>query len=116
MKTKLLILLVLLNFTSFVSAQTTSEINEQAEKSYKKADTELNSVYKQLMAILNKNEKSLLKKTQIDWIKFRDSNCEFVASEAEGGTLQSSLKIGCLDETTKARVKDLKVILKRRKI
>jgi uncharacterized protein YecT (DUF1311 family) len=116
MKTKLLILFILLNFNSFASAQTTLEINKQAEKRYKKADAELNSVYKQLMAISDKKDKSLLIKTQKDWIKFRDSNCEFVSSEVEGGTIHTSVQIGCLEEMTKARVKDLKVILNRRKI
>ena len=116
MKTKLLILFILVNFSSFSFAQTTLEMNEQAEKRYKKADAELNSVYKQLIAISDKKDKSLLIKTQENWIKFRDSNCEFVASEVEGGTMHTSVQIGCLEETTKARVKDLKKILKRRKI
>lgn len=55
-------------------------MNETAYAKYNKVDAQLNKVYRQLMAILDKNEKPLLIQAEKDWVKFRDSHCKFDAS------------------------------------
>ena len=42
-------------------------------------DRELNTYYNKLAAKLNKNDKALLKKAQIAWLKQRDLNIEFTS-------------------------------------
>src|SRR5215813_2126421 len=60
--------------------QTQLEMNECQGKEYRKADAELNAVYKQLMSKLDdEGEKAALKNAQLAWIKFRDANCDFEA-------------------------------------
>ena len=44
-------------------------------KVYQEADKELNDAYKKLRSFLNSNEKSTLKKTQINWIEQRNKQC-----------------------------------------
>ena len=89
-------------------------MNETAYASYKKADAELNKVYKKLMAILSQNEKTLLIQAEKDWVKFRDSHCEFEASQYEGGTIQPLIYSTCLEELTRKRIAEIKASIKDR--
>ncbi|MDO1451774.1 lysozyme inhibitor LprI family protein [Rhodocytophaga aerolata] len=97
-----------------LSAQTQLEMNEEAYNNYKKADKELNLVYKKLLGSLNPKEKSLLIQAQRSWIKFRDSHCDFAAEEFDGGSIQPMVWATCLEEKTKARIEDLKASLQSR--
>ena len=56
-------------------------MQECLNKLYQKADTELNQVYKQLMASLRKDRQIKLKLAQRAWIRFRNMNAEFKARE-----------------------------------
>lgn len=114
MKTNYFIVLILvLLLNSFNSAaQTQAEMNQTAYDDYKKADAELNKVYKEVLQSLNKKEKQLLIKAQKDWIKFRDSHCEFVAEEFNGGSIQPLIRYTCLTGRTESRTEDLKEKLK----
>src|SRR5659263_578705 len=87
-KKPLFLALLLFCFCSNSFAQTQLEMNETAYANYKKADTKLNKVYKQLMSILDQNKKPLLIQAEKDWVKFRDSHCKFEASQYEGGSIQ----------------------------
>lgn len=109
-----LITLVIFYFNTNSFAQTQSEMNEAANAKYKKADAELNKVYKQLMAILNKNEKPLLIQAEKDWIKYRDSHCKFDASQYEGGSIQPLIYSTCLEELTRKRIVEIKAGIKKR--
>lgn len=102
------ITLLLLCFCNNSFAQTQMEINQTANTNYKKADAELNKVYKQLMLILDKDEKPLLIQAEKDWVKFRDSHCKFEASQYEGGSIQPLIYSSCLEELTKKRIAELK--------
>lgn len=90
-----------------ISAQTQRELNDSTYIAYKKADNELNFVYKKLMNGVNQKQKKMLIRAQKDWIKFRDSHCDFNAEENEGGSIQPMVWAMCLEETTKARIKEL---------
>lgn len=95
-----------------MKAQTQMEINQTAHNDFKKADTELNKVYKQVMKILNEKEKKLMIKAQKDWLTFRDSHCEFEIEQYVGGSIQPLIHSNCLTELTNDRIEDLKAILK----
>ncbi|MGQ7944865.1 lysozyme inhibitor LprI family protein [Flavobacterium sp. WC2509] len=108
------IALFLLCFCNNSFAQTQAEMNATANANYKKADTQLNKVYKQLMAILDKNEKTLLIQAEKDWVKFRDSHCKFEASQYEGGSIQPLIYSTCLEELTEKRIAEIKASIKDR--
>lgn len=80
-----LILIAFFLTANISSAQTQGEMNKEAYAAYEKADKKLNVVYKQLMNGLDDKERQMLIQVQKDWIKFRDSYCEFEAEENEGG-------------------------------
>lgn len=106
--------LLLLCFCNNSFAQTQGEMNEIANASYKKTDAELNKVYKQLMAILDQNEKPLLIQAEKDWVKFRDSHCTFEASQYEGGSIKPLIYFNCLEESTRKRIIEIKASIKER--
>jgi uncharacterized protein YecT (DUF1311 family) len=108
------ITLLLLCFCNNSFAQTQMEMNQTANTNYKKADAQLNKVYKQLMLILDKDEKPLLIQAEKDWVKFRDSHCKFEASQYEGGSIQPLIYSSCLEELTKKRIAEIKASIKDR--
>ncbi|WPO77191.1 lysozyme inhibitor LprI family protein [Flavobacterium sp. KACC 22761] len=89
-------------------AQTQLEMNETAINNFKKADDKLNQVYKNLIKKLDEKEKSLLIAAQKNWIKFRDSKCDFEKQEYDGGSIQPLIYYTCLTECTEERTKGLK--------
>lgn len=105
-------LLVVFFFNQNLFAQTQAEMNQTANKDFQLVDSELNSVYKKTLKLLDETEKQLLIKAQKDWIKFRDSHCEFEANEYEGGSIQPLIYSTCLTERTKNRIEDLKSIIR----
>ena len=79
---------------------------------FKKADKELNIVYNKLKNKLQPLDKKALKVSQKDWLKFRDSNCNFISKEnSEGGVIANKMKIDCLTQMTLERVKELKELI-----
>ena len=70
---------------------------------YEASDKRLNEVYKQLIAKLSSEERSLLAEAQLGWIKLRDNNCEFETYRSRSGTGHSGFLNECLDRMTKAR-------------
>ncbi len=91
------------------NAQTTVEMRNCAGKEYKKADAELNSVYRRLMSKLgDEGHKAALRTAQQAWIKYRDANCEFEAYLNRGGTIYPVVYTSCLSAMTTARTKELR--------
>lgn len=109
-----LFLLSLLTFLFHheISAQTQLEMDEAAYKNYQLADKELNNVYNELKNGLTEAEKKLLVTAQKNWLKFRDTHCEFEIKEYEGGSIQGMIRSNCLKELTEERTKRLKELLK----
>lgn len=56
-------------------------------KVYANADNELNKIYKELRTKLNASQKTILKQSQLAWIRDRDSSC---SSESNVGTVIST--------------------------
>ena len=109
-----LAILFLFSFSTHLFAQTQAEMNQTAIENFKKADNELNQVYKKLVKKLNEKEKKLLITAQKNWIRFRDSKCEFEKEEYNGGSIQPLIHYTCLTECTEDRIKDLKRNLENR--
>ncbi len=113
MKKTLFTILGLLYFYSLI-AQTQSEMNESVMKDYKVADKELNSVYNQIL-IDYKNDVNFitkLKASQLQWIKFRDTEVEMKYPEpdkqASYGTMFPICKYSYLVTLTEERTNKLK--------
>lgn len=96
------------------NAQSQAEMNICAGKEYKEADVLLNQVYRQLVAKLDDEEKSQLKEAQTAWLKYRDSNCEFVADQYKGGSIRPTIHGLCLAEMTRNRTTELRNQIKDR--
>ena len=79
-----------------------------AAEAYKAADASLNQVYKQLVAKLDADEKAQLKEAQTAWLKYRDTNCVFVADQYKGGTMRPMIYANCLEDVTSKRTAELK--------
>ena len=111
---KYLTILPMVIFVFGVSAfaQSQQEMNETADKAFKKADATLNTVYKQLQAKLDEVGKKKLQEAQRAWIKFRDAECESRADEFRGGSIMPMIYAGCAERLTKARTAELKERLK----
>ncbi len=92
-------------------ARTQLEMNECADREYRKADAELNRVYQQLVRASGGTD-AKLKAAQLAWIKFRDAECDYKAAFNEGGSMQSMTYSFCLADVTAARTKQLRESLK----
>ena len=85
-----------------------AEASGCARREYEAADAELNKVYGRLAAALDAEDKALLKASELAWIKYRDSTCEFESSQYKGGTMRPMIESFCLTRVTKARTAELK--------
>jgi uncharacterized protein YecT (DUF1311 family) len=89
-------------------AQSQAEMNICWGKEYKKADTVLNQVYRQLVEMLDDEQKSQLKEAQTAWLKYRDLNCEFAADQYKGGSMRPMIHAICLTDVTNNRTTELR--------
>jgi uncharacterized protein YecT (DUF1311 family) len=87
--------------------QTQSEMNACEGLRWQKADRELNRVYQSVTPKLAGTRRQKLVNAQQTWLKFRDSECDFFSSYAEGGTMQPGLVSACRAEVTQQRITEL---------
>lgn len=99
-----------------VNPQTQYEMNQCARKAFEAADAALNQVYQRLLAMLDDNEKAQLKEAEAAWLKYRDSNCGFVADQYKGGSMQPMIYGYCLADVTKRRTSELRIQIKERSL
>lgn len=92
-------------------AATQSDMNQAANADYKKADARLNKVYREVLNKLEASQKTDLKAAQNAWIQYRDLDCKFQSSGAQGGSIQAMLIAGCLTDKTQARADELNTLL-----
>jgi uncharacterized protein YecT (DUF1311 family) len=101
-------------------AEACADMQTQAEMTicwgnqYKAADAKLNQVYRQFIAKLDDEEKTQLKNAQTAWLKYRDTNCDFVADQYKGGTMRPMIAAICLTDVTDSRTKELTAQMKER--
>ena len=101
------------------TATTTPEMSFCAEIDLKRADGELNVVWRQALGAIEQTSEMdtatkakwtvALRNSQRAWIAFRDADCgEPIGYEWFGGTGMGLATLGCLEATTKARTADLR--------
>lgn len=77
-------------------------------KAYEMWDKELNKVYQSLMKRLSSREKEMLRESQRNWLKFRDSEFKFMDEIIkEGGTLNVLANESAKVEFIKKRTQEL---------
>lgn len=93
---------------------TQTDINMCANTSFKAADAKLNAIYKQITDRLKDRHRvrQSLVTAQRAWLDYRDAECAFAASAADGGTIHAMLISNCLKSLTLARTKTLQTYLK----
>lgn len=90
----------------------------EIQNQYKKADSELNDLYRKQLSKYKKEGGELygqkesrdvyLKKAQQVWVKMRDASCDYETYESKTGTGFSSIYMGCLLDKTNERIQYLK--------
>ncbi len=87
-------------------------LNDCFGKVFKKADAELNKLYKEIRARLKDDADTtrLLVATQKAWISYRDAECAFQATG--GGSIAGLAYPICQAALTRSRIKDFKGYLK----
>lgn len=110
---KIVLVLFLCGWSAGAWAQ--SEATQDADAWFKKADAELNQVYKTVLAkISDPQQKQELEKAQKAWVAFRDADAQFRAGVSSGGgSSYTTDMLGNMAEMTDARTKDLKALLGR---
>lgn len=93
----------------FEKAQTQAALNQCASDAYKRADGDLNRLYKQMTARLSADDavRQRLVDAQRKWLKFRDAECAFQTIRTVGGSIQPMNVNGCLTDLTRERVMQL---------
>jgi uncharacterized protein YecT (DUF1311 family) len=74
---------------------------------YEESEHRLNSEYGQLMKHLDPFRQEKLRAAQRAWLAFRNANADFLASEAQGGSLAPLIKVTALADMTEARATEL---------
>ncbi|MGB4984396.1 MAG: lysozyme inhibitor LprI family protein [Erysipelotrichaceae bacterium] len=80
-------------------------LSDCIDKELNDFNLKLNSLYKELHA---KDSHSKLKKAEQLWIKFKEADCDYMASEVNGGKLYGDIYKACLINRIKERIRDLK--------
>jgi uncharacterized protein YecT (DUF1311 family) len=99
------------------AAATQTGMNVCEDKNYRKADAELNSIYRQITDRLKSDDDlrptlEALVAAQRAWIAFRDAECAFVGSRTAGGSVNGAIVASCLAGVTGKRTKELRAYLK----
>lgn len=89
---------------------TNPQMQELYDNEYKRVDKLLNEAYKKVIKNFNGNKKEItnLKKSQIFWIKYKESECYAQAYPMRDGTGEYTMILPCLIELTEQRTKILK--------
>jgi len=110
---KIIVVSLLLLLVTFSSAQTQVELNEQEHKRYLKTDSELNSIYQNILKEYASDTAFVknLKVSQKLWIQFRDAEMKMKYPDREPG-YYGSVQPMCwsiyLTQLTEDRIKTLK--------
>lgn len=114
MKKLLLLAAVGINTSVFAMCDgdlTQTELNICSFKEYQAADKTLNKTYNQYLTTLNTTQKKQFKTVQLNWIKYKESDCKYQSSAYQGGSIQPLVENSCLTEKTKQRTQELKAYL-----
>lgn len=90
------------------NAITEGDLRECAMRNLKKSEKKLEILYKKLMSKGDTKYKTLVKKSEISWIKFKENECEVQAYPTNGGSMQPTIRLMCLQDKTEKRIIELK--------
>jgi uncharacterized protein YecT (DUF1311 family) len=103
---------IVLPSSGAAASQTQLQLNEEACAEYKKADAEMNSVYRRITKDYSNDAPFIaaLKKAQLAWIRYRDADLEsiFPGDPRNYGSINPMCRCMHLADTTKERTKVLK--------
>ena len=88
------------------SGGVTAPINECTAAETDRWDKRLNASYRSLLVTLNPERKKALVDAEVAWLKFRDSNCDFIA-DPDGGTAAGMAANSCVLRMTAERALEL---------
>ncbi|MDO9369893.1 MAG: lysozyme inhibitor LprI family protein [Sphingopyxis sp.] len=102
----------------------TVQMVQCANRVFDRADRELNLVWKETVAALEREDRvrddhreppvDIARKAQKTWLAFRDAQCAAEADgEARGGTLYPLIYIGCRTDMTRVRTQQLRPMVER---
>jgi uncharacterized protein YecT (DUF1311 family) len=109
-----------------IEPQSSAEMKICTEIELKAADVELNKVYAEAVTAAREqyrtmrgepgykrmpDSEAVLRKAQRAWVEFRDANCDYQYQVYYGGSLAGLSYLACKAEMTKARVKELKIMM-----
>jgi uncharacterized protein YecT (DUF1311 family) len=83
-------------------------MNLCAEYHFIERDLQLNDEYRKLQKNLDGRDLKKLIAAQRAWISFRDLDCDFSASDVDGGSMHPMVSLNCQQELTEQRIKQLK--------
>lgn len=89
-------------------AKSTLQINGCFAKELKKADAELNKVYRLTLKKLEADDAALLRKAQRAWLAYRDAQCEADRALWGGGTGGPAAWMSCKLELTSQRTAEIR--------
>lgn len=110
--TFLVFFILMISFVGFSQSQ--AEMNLEARQEYEKSDLQLNEVYKNMLAMLGGNEKTLFIQSEREWIKFRDAQCKFESEQYAGGSMQPLINYSCLKARTDERINQIQILMEER--
>lgn len=87
--------------------QTQQELNRCAFQTLTQVNNLLNKTYRELVPNLSEQRQRFLVWSQTAWAAYRDRECRFYDSSAEGGSLQPLLSNGCKARLTRDRIRAL---------
>jgi uncharacterized protein YecT (DUF1311 family) len=88
-------------------AKTTLQINECFAKELRKADAEVNRVYRLTVKKLQPDDAAFLRKAQRAWLAYRDAQCEAEHALWGGGTGGPAARMSCSLELTRKRAAEI---------
>jgi len=105
---KIVLLIAISFFTNLSFSQSQSEMNEEAHNAFTLADKKMNEAYKLILQNLSsKAEKDLLIISQKAWVVYQEAHCKSIANAYEGGSMQSMIYNGCMENITNERINQL---------
>jgi uncharacterized protein YecT (DUF1311 family) len=91
-----------------VLGQSQIELDGREQVKADKLDARLNAFYQGLMKRYSPSNRAALQTAERSWIKYRDDNCKFESSGAEGGSIYPMIYSICLQGMTAERITHLK--------
>jgi uncharacterized protein YecT (DUF1311 family) len=89
------------------AANTQMEINQCYGDAYQKAEKELNQLYSRVTKKQDGAGRVRLQTAQRAWLKYRGAHCAAAAAIYRGGSIESSIRSGCLMRITRTRIDEL---------